>query len=107
MTPKDAEACIDPMGSRTAICRGAVHKGFLNNLTTLTSLSSERPPIKVTSTISRASYGSKFRCEFITGTHEEADKTWDEDEYRYMANNQMQWYLKRVSVIFHVVVLEN
>lgn len=101
LAAKNAGTCIDSMGSRTAICRGAVYKGFLDNLTTLTSLSSEKLPIKVTSTISRSSYGSKFKCGFTTGTHEEADKIWDEDEYRYMAENQMQWYLKRVSVIFH------
>ncbi|KAH7324239.1 hypothetical protein B0I35DRAFT_449279 [Stachybotrys elegans] len=85
------------MRPRTAICRGAVYKGFLDNVAqrNITSLSPESLPIKVTSTISRASYGYKFQCPFVAGTHEKADMRFDENEDRYMADNQMQWYLKR------------
>ncbi|KAI1362877.1 hypothetical protein F5Y08DRAFT_329774 [Xylaria arbuscula] len=85
------------MRPRTAICRGAVVKGFLD-------IAAQRPadtmiaemlPIKVTSTVSRSSYGSRYKCRFIPGTHDEADKVWDDNECSDMAENQMEWYLKR------------
>lgn len=31
--------------------------------------------------------------------HEEVDKVWDDDECKYMAHNQVEWYLKRGSII--------
>ena len=74
-------------------------KGFLD-------IAAQRPadtmiaemlPIKVTSTVSSSSYGSRYKCRFIPGTHDEADKVWDENECSDMAENQMEWYLKRVS----------
>ncbi|KAI0521987.1 hypothetical protein F5B22DRAFT_512862 [Xylaria bambusicola] len=85
------------MRPRTAICRGAVVKGFLDIAAQRPSdtLSADVLPIKVTSTVSRASYGSGYKCRFIPGTHEEADKVWDENECSDMAENQMEWYLKR------------
>ncbi|KAK9412835.1 putative Actin-like ATPase domain-containing protein [Seiridium unicorne] len=85
------------MRPRTAICRGAVFKGFLDSIAEggSGSLAADTLPIKVTSTISRASYGSQYKCTFIPGTHKEADKEWDEDECTFMASRQMAWYLKR------------
>ncbi|KAI0972386.1 hypothetical protein F4678DRAFT_430149 [Xylaria arbuscula] len=85
------------MRPRTAICRGAVIKGFLDVVSQGQSkkLKPDMLPIKVTSTVSRASYGAKYRCPFVAGTHDEIDKAWDEDEAVWMAANQMEWYLKR------------
>lgn len=86
--------------SRTAICRGAVTKGFLDiaGEGQTKSVNADMLPIKVTSTVSRASYGAQYKCAFIPGIHEEIDKIWDEDECQYMARHQMEWYLKRGSI---------
>lgn len=93
------------MFSRTAICRGAVYKGFIDGLD---AVGEERPslgykidmPITVISTISRASYGIKFSEEFEEGKHLEEDKKWDPEEGKLMAKSQMKWYLKKVWRIF-------
>ncbi|KAI0440363.1 hypothetical protein F4803DRAFT_527786 [Xylaria telfairii] len=85
------------MKPRTAICRGAVTKGFLDIASEgqTKSVNADMLPIKVTSTVSRASYGAQYKCTFIPGLHEEIDKIWDEDECQDMARHQMEWYLKR------------
>ncbi|TRX93941.1 hypothetical protein FHL15_005019 [Xylaria flabelliformis] len=82
------------MRPRTAICRGAVFKGFLEELSE--ELSEEPgPSIRIASTISRASYGIKFRAPFRKHKHLEIDKKWNWIEGRWEANNQMDWYLTR------------
>ncbi len=88
--------------SRTAICQGAVIKGFLDLVTQgqSDSFNVDTLPIKVTSTVSRASYGAGYKCRFVPGTHQEIDKVWDDNECVFMAGNQMEWYLKRGSIIF-------
>ncbi|KAI1204683.1 uncharacterized protein F4807DRAFT_454509 [Annulohypoxylon truncatum] len=85
------------MRPRTAICRGAVLKGFLDGAAQDQSDNSivKALPIKVTSTVSRASYGTSFATPFIPGTHLEADKVWNHLECKYMARGQMSWYLRR------------
>lgn len=62
---------------RTAICRGAVNKGFVDGLN---SAGEDYPkallmnmPIKVSSTISKASYGVEFMDHFKEGKHLEED----------------------------------
>ncbi|KAF2967326.1 hypothetical protein GQX73_g6252 [Xylaria multiplex] len=89
------------MKPRTAICRGAVIKGFVAIASEVQSerLNTDSLPIKVTSTISRSSYGTSYKCRFVPGTHEERDKVWSDVEYEYMAENQMDWYLKRGEVV--------
>jgi hypothetical protein len=76
-----------------------VFKGFLDDESQgeSGSLANDALPIKVSSTISRASYGSLFKCLFVEGVHEEADKSWADVECQYMATNQVEWYLRRVS----------
>ncbi|KAI0543985.1 hypothetical protein F4679DRAFT_566597 [Xylaria curta] len=85
------------MRPRTAICRGAVTKGFLDIATQggSNNVNVDLLPIKITSTISRASYGSNFMCHFDPRLHDEIDKVWDEDSHADMAIRQMEWYLKR------------
>ncbi|KAI0532864.1 hypothetical protein GGR58DRAFT_148013 [Xylaria digitata] len=89
------------MKPRTAICRGAVIKGFVAIARDSQSdkLNVDTLPIKVTSTISRSSYGNSYKCNFMPEIHEESDKVWDEREYAYMAKNQMEWYLTRGEVV--------
>ncbi|TLS21543.1 uncharacterized protein PpBr36_10253 [Pyricularia pennisetigena] len=77
---------------RTAICRGAVLKGFLQN---------SRPdqnnlPVKVTSTISRSSIGTEVSLEFDETKHLEEDKWWCDKELCYNARKQMNWFLYKV-----------
>lgn len=81
--------------SRSAICRGAVWKGFLDGIEAPQSLARSMP-VAVTSTIARASYGITFRADFDDNTHLREDKTWDEYELRWKANNQITWFLKKV-----------
>ncbi|KAI1746422.1 hypothetical protein F4680DRAFT_401390 [Xylaria scruposa] len=82
------------MRPRTAICRGAVFKGFLEKLSEELS---EEPgtSIRIASTISRASYGIKKRTPFREWKHLEVDKEWDRIEGCWKAINQMDWYLTR------------
>lgn len=84
---------------RTAICRGAVFKGFLDGLAA-TRDEESRPQISssivVTSTIARASYGISFDDIFDNSVHREEDKFYDEDEGIWRARSQMKWYLKKV-----------
>lgn len=77
---------------RSAICRGALYKGFLSG----SSSDSSRAPISVISTISRASYGAKYRTKFDDDMHLKEDKVWSDEEQDWMAHNQMEWYLREV-----------
>ncbi|CAM1509778.1 Fc.00g001130.m01.CDS01 [Cosmosporella sp. VM-42] len=87
------------MKPRTAICRGAVFKGFLGGMAAGTgpkgNYQDVAAPIRVTSTVSRASYGIKFRTPYNAALHLEEDKEWDFNENEMKAGNQMQWYIKR------------
>ncbi|KAI1451648.1 actin-like ATPase domain-containing protein [Annulohypoxylon moriforme] len=83
---------------RTAISRGAVFKGFLNNRANMNETQKSKlphSPIAVTSTISRAHFGVDYWEEFIPGYHLEEDRVWDSTEDVWKANNQMHWYLKK------------
>ena len=86
---------------RTAICRGAVYKGFQDDANAASyddgGLEKMRLPIHVASTISRASYGHDYYEPFIRGLHLEKDKHWNSLEKKWVAKKQVQWYLTRVS----------
>ena len=56
--------------------------------------------ISVISTIARTSLGFKVQPSFKTGEHLETDKFWSEEEGRYLAKNQMSWYLRKVGQQF-------
>lgn len=92
---------------RTAICRGAIYKGFLEGPATVATtvegdvyndrrIPNITSPVTVVSTIARTSLGVRFREFFEDGVHLEKDKFWDEDEGVWKAQNQMEWYLKKV-----------
>ncbi|KAI1088126.1 actin-like ATPase domain-containing protein [Rostrohypoxylon terebratum] len=86
------------MSPRTAICQGAVFKGFLNNKTTSGGNSAEgldSLPIMITSTISRASFGLGFSTTFDPDKHLEEDKAWSKKEAEWHATNQVHWYLTK------------
>ncbi|KAH6859112.1 hypothetical protein BKA58DRAFT_473205 [Alternaria rosae] len=87
------------MRPRTAICRGAVFKGFLDGVCKgdLTTPSGDilETPIMISSTVSRASFGSVFRSTFDATEHLQEDKVWSSEELEWKADNQMRWYLKR------------
>lgn len=74
------------MRPRTAICRGAVIKGFLEG---------GAATISVTSTVSRSNIGVKSDAKFDSGKHNKSDKYWDSQEGLYKARNQMDWYVKK------------
>ncbi|KAI0139600.1 actin-like ATPase domain-containing protein [Hypoxylon sp. NC0597] len=88
---------------RTAICRGAIFKGFLDGPTQSTAEASpgEKHPPKVTSgisvasTIARQSLGLVVSERFEAGKHLEEDKYYDRDEGHYFVSNQMQWFLEK------------
>ena len=86
---------------RTAICRGAVFKGFLQLMEDGTSNPEQAStaPITVTSTISRASFGTVYNVRLDKEKHHREDKVWDELQGIWKARNQMQWFLKRVSSV--------
>ncbi|KAK1970942.1 actin-like ATPase domain-containing protein [Colletotrichum sublineola] len=73
----------------TAICRGAVIQGLTQqNLSPGLSVS-------VKSRIARASYGVTFRTDFDKKKHSALSKKWCEEERKWMAYNQMNWFLKQ------------
>ncbi|RSM15432.1 hypothetical protein CDV31_005025 [Fusarium ambrosium] len=82
------------MRPRTAICRGAVYKGFMSGMAA-SSNGLSQGPIQVTSTISRLSYGLFYNAPFDSSVHLEQDKKWDEAAHEWKATNQMQWYLTK------------
>lgn len=85
---------------RTAICRGAVYKGFLDGKVTGANgnegVANIVAPIRVISTISRASYGVMYRDKFNFNQHLKEDKVWSPEQCEWRADNQMAWFLKRV-----------
>ncbi|RYP67404.1 hypothetical protein DL770_008631 [Monosporascus sp. CRB-9-2] len=91
------------MKPRTAICRGAVFKGFLDGMgggnETQLNAHMVAAPIKVTSTISRASFGTNYRALFDEDKHLPQDKEWDANEGLWRAANQMEWFLRRVRTL--------
>ncbi|KAI0452973.1 hypothetical protein F5B21DRAFT_515653 [Xylaria acuta] len=81
---------------RTAICRGAVMKGFLEDENNQRGFT---PPISIASTVSRASYGIMFESRFSTLKHLEEDKVWNKHRGKWYATNQMKWYIKRGQIV--------
>ncbi|KAM7215780.1 hypothetical protein V8F06_008803 [Rhypophila decipiens] len=86
------------MRPRTAICRGAVIKGFLDGGGGSSPDAQgmiNGPPISVTSTISRSNIGFVVRQYFDHRKHDIADRVWEPKEGLYKALNQMAWYVKK------------
>ncbi|KAK1976354.1 hypothetical protein LZ30DRAFT_603637 [Colletotrichum cereale] len=73
----------------TAICRGAVIQGLTQqNLSPGLS-------INVRSRIARASYGTAYFTEFDEKVHSFHSRTWCTDEHKWLADNQMKWFLEQ------------
>lgn len=53
-------------------------------------------PVQVTSTIARASYGVTYYTTFDSSKHLDHDKSWHKKECKWVANNQMKWFVKVV-----------
>lgn len=81
----------------TAICRGAVYKGFYKAL----KADGEdnrlllEPPIQIASTVSRFSVGLCFSQLYNASYHKLEDRYWDDKEEVYFAGRQMEWYLRK------------
>lgn len=86
---------------RTAICRGAVLGGFLEEQDNNGDAGNAKAPIMVASKVSRACYGVNSRRPFDELIHLEGDKVWAAHEGIWMSTNQMTWYLKRVGSAFN------
>jgi hypothetical protein len=104
------------MRPRTAIARGAVIKGFIDKLKTESEATtgddtgieavehSARALVlydkintpQVTSTVARFNIGTDFLGEYDEDIHLAKDKIWHEGYGKWMAENQMIWFLKRV-----------
>ncbi|VUC36482.1 unnamed protein product [Clonostachys rosea] len=81
---------------RTAICRGAIFKGFLERPTDNPNFpKTAMAPMSVVSIIARSSLGVSYSELFQYGVHREEDKYLDESEGVWRAKNQMRWYLKK------------
>ncbi|CVK84197.1 related to hsp70 protein [Fusarium mangiferae] len=74
----------------TAICRGAVVQGLVRH-NPLANLG-----VEVETRVARMSYGIKIRAPFMEGHHNQADKVWSHVYQKYLADNQMAWFLKEV-----------
>ena len=87
---------------RTAICRGAIFKGFLESVDS--GVKDKKGPrkveqVKIVSTIARVSLGVDFHEEFEEHRHKKRDRFWDDSEGKYFARDQMSWYLRKVCLI--------
>ncbi|KID84431.1 hsp70 family chaperone [Metarhizium guizhouense ARSEF 977] len=80
------------MRPRTAICRGAIFKGYLDGANVAGENSA---PVSIVSTIARQSLGVMYNDVFEDGVHQKRDKYWDENEGIWRARNQMRWYLRK------------
>ncbi|KAK2006639.1 actin-like ATPase domain-containing protein [Colletotrichum eremochloae] len=83
---------ISPLTGRrswSAICRGAVIQG-LTRRNAVAGLS-----MGVKSRVARVSYGTVFYEEYDQKLHLDIDRTWNEEEMKWMASNQVHWYLKQ------------
>lgn len=91
--PKFGITVLQPSGARpwTAICRGAVIRGIND-----AGVNSNKNTT-IVSRVSRVSYGMKFRTTFDVAKHLEEDKYWDQEVLEWSADNQLDWYLLRVS----------
>ncbi|KAL4924494.1 Hsp70 family protein [Aspergillus undulatus] len=100
---------------RTAICRGAIYKGFLHLSESSTNSTGgyDYRSITVASTIARISIGTNIWCNFDESKHLEEDRIWDYNKQTWRANNQMLWYIHkgddvstkdRVSHSYHQIV---
>ncbi|KAJ6125279.1 hypothetical protein N7471_012596 [Penicillium samsonianum] len=88
--PEDIEIMQSAgMAPRTAICRGAIVKGFLDGP------GNSGAHLTVVSTIARQSLGIGYSIEYDAAIHQEKDKEYDEVEGKYMAKNQMEWYMRK------------
>ncbi|KAK8037667.1 hypothetical protein PG991_001013 [Apiospora marii] len=54
-------------------------------------------PVKVVSTIARASYGITYYTPWDPVKHKDQPRIWDEKELGYMCQDQMRWYLRKAS----------
>ncbi|KAL4944566.1 hypothetical protein BDV06DRAFT_220192 [Aspergillus oleicola] len=103
---------------RTAICRGAIYKGFLHLSESNANQQGgyDYKSIAVVSTIARISIGTVVWRDFVESTHLEEDRIWDYNNEKWRANHQMQWYIRkgddvsikdRVSHNYHQIVDQN
>ncbi|KAK9412833.1 putative Hsp70 family chaperone [Seiridium unicorne] len=82
----------DGMRPRTAICRGAIFKGFLD---APSAASGAEALVSVVSTVARKNLGVSYQPIFEAGVHRRQDKIWDDNEGVWRADNQMRWYLRK------------
>ncbi|KAK8073412.1 hsp70 family chaperone [Apiospora phragmitis] len=83
---------------RVAICRGAVLSGFLQEQASKPQPCDEDiVPVKVVSTIARASYGLKHRQPYDPAKHKWEDISWYNDEQGWFCLKEMRWYLEKGS----------
>lgn len=55
--------------------------------------------VKVEARIARLSYGVKFAARWDPEKHLQADKYWDTLDHGWRANNQMEWFLRKVACL--------
>ncbi|KAH9437236.1 hypothetical protein MCOR02_000892 [Pyricularia oryzae] len=82
---------IQAQGAWSAICRGATLWGLSRSSPTLAPM--------VTSVKSRVSYGMCVREPYEANVHLEEDLVFDEENWEWMADNQMNWLLQRGDTI--------
>ncbi|KAJ4271772.1 hypothetical protein NW762_000478 [Fusarium torreyae] len=72
----------------TAICRGAVVQGIIRHNP------SSGLGVNIQARVARMSYGVLYRTPFVRGVHDARDMTWDVAQQTYLADNQMEWFLR-------------
>ncbi|KAF4951137.1 hypothetical protein FGADI_7752 [Fusarium gaditjirri] len=72
----------------SAICRGAVVHGITNHGLSATL------GVTVGARVARNSYGVRFNTDFDPQEHNRSDRFWSDKEQKWLAKNQMEWFLR-------------
>ncbi|KAH6977490.1 hypothetical protein BKA56DRAFT_617722 [Ilyonectria sp. MPI-CAGE-AT-0026] len=86
---------------RTTICQGAVCRGFADGSDGSSQIQA-RKPLEIKSTVSRPSYGIKFRTKFVKGKHLDENTVEYNVDGKWVADNQMEWYLTKWLRLFEL-----
>ncbi|KAJ5099054.1 hypothetical protein N7532_006055 [Penicillium argentinense] len=70
---------MQPLNAWSAVVRGAVYRGFEGN--------------QVTNRKARCHYGTRFQTLYDSSVHQPYQKVWCHHEERYMAEDNMCWYI--------------
>ena len=89
-TPSNPDVVLQPVDAWTAVVRGAVIRGMETIVQTRRS---------------RHHYGVKYWEYFDENRHDEAHKYWDTTREKWLAENQIKWYISKVYTLLNLILV--